>query len=294
MPPPVPGNDTSEDYSDYQDNTPNDDVSPQIPNDPRFVVENRARGAVPVQARPPRPTSSAQITTTEEPSQNRGQDLRQPVTPRPRARTPAPPVPAARPSAARLAPTSRPAPNARPVPVPATRPVEAPRSFAASPQPRPNTLDAFSAFQTPFDFPRSRIEDIERNRPGREPTDPVAPAAPVAQPARPARPARPVIEEITTRRPIRIQAARQPEQQSFIPRQQSQPSFIPRQLQRGQRPPTEVQEVTEVPEVQTTRRPTRPLNFDPRRQRPSAAAAVAAAAPVSRPVNNDVACAFLR
>ena len=213
MPPPVPGNDTSEDYSDYQ-NDANDDGVPQIPTDPRFIVENRARGAVPkVNSRPPpRPTSSSAIrTTTEEPSQNRGQDLRQPVTPRPRARTPPPPVQNRQ--NARLAPTARPS-APRPVPVPATRPVEAPRSFAATPQPRPNTLDAFSAFQTPFDFPRARIEEIERNRPGQEPADPVAPAAPV--------PARPIIEEITTRRPIRIQAARQPEQQSFISRQRQQ------------------------------------------------------------------------
>ena len=151
--PPVPGNDTSDDYSDYQDFDGVDLVlnNDQVRASPRFVVENRARGSIPVQARPPTP-SPVQLTT-EEPSQNRGQDLRQPVTSRPRGRTPSPPV--------------------------AARPVEVPRSLAPQPnQPRPNTLDAFSAFQTPFDFPRSTIEEIERRRPGR-PQEP-APQVPVA------------------------------------------------------------------------------------------------------------------
>ena len=155
VPPPVPGNDTSsDDYSDYSEsNFDFDGVASINEQQGRFVVENRARGSIPVQARPPTP-SPVQLTT-EEPSQNRGQDLRQPVTSRPRGRTPSPPV--------------------------AARPVEVPRSFAPQPQPqpRPNTLDAFSAFQTPFDFPRSRIEEIERNRPGR-PQEPAAPQVPVA------------------------------------------------------------------------------------------------------------------
>ena len=97
--------------------------------------------------------------------------------------------------------------------------------------------------------------------------------------ARPPVPVQP-IEEITTRRPIRIQAE---PPQSFIPRQQPQEpqvqSFIPRQLQNRQRErgssgqrltQVVVQEVTEAPAIAPTtqRRPTRPLNFDPRRQRP--------------------------
>ncbi len=278
----MPGNDTSsDDYSDYQESSLDfDDGIASNQQQGRFVVENRARGSIPVkQARPqslrPTPPTLPIPTTTEEPSQNRGQDLRQPVTSRPRARTPSPSVAAA-------------------------RPVEAPRSFGQrrsqpQPQPRPNTLDAFSAFQTPFDFPRSRIEEIERNRPGRT----EAPVAALPDRPRPQQPARLVVEEITTRRPIRIQAVPKPEQpQSFIPRQrqpeqrqqqeQQQQSFIPRQLQNrqrgrgssGQRLSQVVQEVTEVPTVAPTtqRRPTRPLNFDPRRQRPVA---------VSQPTANN-------
>ena len=40
-------------------------------------------------------------------------------------------------------------------------------SIGAAPlTPKEPQLDAFSAFQTPFDFPREAIEEIERRRPG--------------------------------------------------------------------------------------------------------------------------------
>ena len=151
VPPPVPGNDTSSDYDYDEVVRPNE--APEINNEnpSRFVVENRARGAA-----PPRPTPDPSSLL---PTQNRGQDLQRPVTPLPR-------------------PRAQPPTEARPDPRPRAFPVNVPRQqrpevraqvpVAAVPNKpeKQDLMDAFSAFQTPFDFTREQIEEIERRRPG--------------------------------------------------------------------------------------------------------------------------------
>ena len=151
VPPPVPGNDTSSDYDYDEVVRPNE--APEINNEnpSRFVVENRARGAAPTR---PTPDPASLL-----PTQNRGQDLQRPVTPLPRPRA-QPPIDAR--------PDSR--PRAFPVNVPRQqRPeVRAQVPVAAVPNTpeKQDLMDVFSAFQTPFDFTREQIEEIERRRPG--------------------------------------------------------------------------------------------------------------------------------
>ncbi len=141
----------------------------------RLTVRNRARGS---SSGSSRPTASSRFVTTPEldqqPTQNRGQDLRQPVTARPRPRET----------------TIRPPPTAAPVNDPR---LDAPR------------LDAFSAFQTPFDFSRSQIQEIERRR-----EQPSSRPEPVTQASVPRRPQEP----LTTQAPFRFrpqEAVRSPE-----------------------------------------------------------------------------------
>ena len=137
---------------------------------------------------------------SEEPTQNRGQDLRQPVTARPRPRTSIPRRPQSSPQEAPRRPQSTP----QAVPRRPTGPPSAPVQPAANPN--KSHLDPFSAFQTPFDFPRKHIEEIERRRPGqtqqnnqRRPSN-APPALPQRSPLPPTRPPTPLTT--TTEAPL--------------------------------------------------------------------------------------------
>ena len=285
VPPPVPGNDTSSpDYESFDYNTGDDRPVP-IPEElgSRVSVRNRARGSSGRPAPPP--------VIQEQPSQNRGQNLRQPVTSRPRPRTTVPPPPAPAPLAA--------VPR-RPAPVPAVS--RRPLPFNVPEQPK---VSSFEAFQTNFDLPRDQIQQLERqNRPVNVPQRKVVPsfvpttttttqatttATPVTtipfrfRPQEAIRPAEQLSRPVEqSSRPVRLRA----QEQSVIPRQQQQqqsrPVRIrtqesPRSRPRQQDPRSQLsqleafvssQDTVEENEV-VTRRPTRPRNFDPRRQRVS-------------------------
>jgi len=409
--PVVPGgNDTGSSGGDYDQESNFDyvqevlDIPTPLPQfneqGSRLAVKNRARGSVP---NSPSSGRFQQQNIPKEPTQNRGQDLRQPVTPRPLPRTAVPSRPANIPSGLQsiprrpdglptaavpsrepqLAPFSffqslgdprRPAnispvprrptspPTRLPPPVPrrpispqsslppvprrpATpqsslspvprRPVGVPKAATPSNEPK---MDLFSAFQTPFDFPREHIEEIERRRPGSDSAQRRPSNIPPPAPRKPTLPPTPLTTTTeaplaTTLPPFRfrpqdairktvpsIRVPQIPKQQDFdpfnpiadppiprgsipqrpskrlqslIPRQQSvnepessvgkpirirnneQSNFIPRQQQilrqRGQQ--ETVTEPSDQPSTAqndiATRKPTRPRNFDPRRQRVS-------------------------
>merc|ERR1712008_317012 len=149
----------------------------------------------------------------------------------------------------------------------------------------------FSPFRfRPQDAVRKTIPSIEVPQTQRRPEVPRSFFAPVNAPTE--TPRRQTLEQIAQKAPLRIQ--------SLIPRQQSvteqerannkpirirakdQSNFIQRQ-QQALRPREQQQEFTNPPELLeqptaldpevTTRRPTRPRNFDPRRQRVSINAA---------------------
>lgn len=220
VPPPVPGNDTDYDEQFGGGEEINVDEEQQ---QQRFVVENRARGT------PRQPTFNQFV---QQPSQNRGQDIQAPVTPTPKPRLP----------------------EAVRTPSFQARPIAA--STPERPQPREQfALDAFSAFQTPFDFPRGQIEEIENRRPRPQNEAPASDPFAVFQqpPQQIARPTqdnfRPQAEE-RRRVPVNLQ--------QFV--EATQPPTAPALLDEQRRFPAVVQQFEET---------TQPSFFDDRRRFPA-------------------------
>ncbi len=270
VPPPVFNNNTDNpDYLDYNEidaDSVQSGAGLSSLEASRLVVENRARG----NARP------------LPPSQNRGQDLEQPITQRPRTAVPRPPPlqqqqqqqpqsrlppqpPPRRPAQSRQPPqvqqVSRPQPAIQP-----RRPVNVPQISNED-----HPMDAFSAFQTPFDFPRGQVEAIEAQRQSLGAGQRRAQVPQRSQEN--SRRLRPVPQpQAAQEQPRQSPAAatRQQRPRLSLPKSQPPRPFIPEQPR--------ISPVTEQPEPEpVTNRPrpvpVRPNNFDPRaqftRRRPS-------------------------